>query len=55
MKKELINIGNKSKKAITSQINSKKKNKLKQYKERTIKSKIYILKQFKTVISCMFI
>ena len=28
MKKELINIGNKSKKAITSQLDSKKKNKV---------------------------
>ena len=48
MKKELINIGNKSKKAITSQLNSKKKNKvLKDYCDLIKKNKKLIINQNK--------
>ena len=48
MKKELINIGNKSKKAITSQLNSKKKNKvLKDYCDLIKKNKELIINQNK--------
>ncbi len=48
MKKELINIGNKSKKAITSQINSKKKNKvLNDYCDLIKKNKKLIINQNK--------
>ena len=48
MKKELINIGNKSKKAITSQLNSKKKNKvLKDYCDLIKKNKKLIIYQNK--------
>ena len=48
MKKELINIGNKSKKAITSELNFKKKNKvLKDYCDLLKKSKKLIINQNK--------
>ena len=48
MKKELIDIGNKSKKAITSQLNSKKKNKvLKDYCDLIKKNKKFIINQNK--------
>ena len=48
MKKELINIGHKSKKAITSELNSKKKNKvLKDYCDLLKKSKKLIINQNK--------
>ena len=48
MKKELINIGNKSKKAITSQLDSKKKNKvLKNYCDLIKKNKKFIINQNK--------
>jgi len=48
MKKELINIGNKSRKAITSQLNSKKKNKvLKDYCDLIKKNKKLIINQNK--------
>ena len=48
MKKELINIGNKSKKAITSQLDSKKKNKvLKDYCDLIKKNKKLIINQNK--------
>ena len=48
MKKELINIGNKSKKAITSQLDSKKKNKvLKDYCDLIKKNRKFIIDQNK--------
>ncbi len=48
MKKELINIGNKSKKAITSQLDSKKKNKvLKDYCDLIKKNSKFIINQNK--------
>ena len=48
MKKELIDIGHKSKKAITSELNSKKKNKvLKDYCDLLKKSKKLIINQNK--------
>ena len=48
MKKELINIGNKSKKAITSQLDSKKKNKvLKDYCDLIKKNRKFIINQNK--------
>ncbi len=53
MKKELINIGNKSKKAVTFQVNSKKKNKvLKDYCDLIRKnSKLIIIKNKKDVFN----
>jgi len=52
MKKELINIGNKSKKAITSQLDSKKKNKvLKDYCDLIKKNRKFIINQNKKDIS----
>ena len=48
MKKELINFGNKSKKAIISQLDPKKKNKvLKDYCDLIKKNSIYIINQNK--------